>query len=345
MRGLKLDDFELGGVLGVGTVGTVHQSIMKSTGEVVAVKILHQAMGEDPVVRSRFEREMAILQRLSHPNIIRYYGGGNQNGKLFFAMELVNGGSIKDLLQHYDRITWQEVVATCRQVCSALQHAHNHGIIHRDLKPANLFLMRDGRVKLGDFGIARDTHSADITVEGYTVGTHAYMSPEQITGETSITGKADLYSLGCVLFEMLTGRTPFVGANFAQLFEQHLRQKAPSVRDLIGDCPVELDRQIGQLLEKDPEKRPFNARAVQASMMQIAEKYDLLKPASAEPITPAAGKKDVAASAAVALDLGQSMLSRRLNQETISREIPWVRVLLLAITIIIVVAVASLLGQ
>ena len=149
--------------------------------------------------------------------------------------------------------------------------AHNHGVIHRDLKPGNLFLTQAAELKLGDFGIARDLTRSDLTAEGFTVGTHAYMAPEQIRGESSISGKVDLYALGCCMFEMLTARKPFLGENYAQLFDQHIKQPPPSVREWCADCPAELSHLIDQLLAKDANDRPFNARQVQAALLKLQE--------------------------------------------------------------------------
>jgi serine/threonine protein kinase len=161
------------------------------------------------------------------------------------------------------------------QIASALQHAHNHGIVHRDLKPSNLFYDREGNLVLGDFGIARDLHAqADITEHGMTVGTFSYMSPEQITADARIDGKADLYSLGCVLFEMLTARPPYQGTTFAQVWDQHMNAAPPSVRAAQTDagvrvtCPEWLDDLIRKLLAKKPHERPFNARAVEGVLLQ-----------------------------------------------------------------------------
>lgn len=266
---ISFDDLELGPLIGSGTVGAVYRCKLKTTGETVAVKILLAAISEDKLVRARFKREMAILERLCHPNIVHYFGGGEHDGQLFYAMEPLDCGTLKELLNRFGTLTWREVASIARQVCSGLQHAHNQGIIHRDLKPGNLFLTQDGQIKLGDFGIARDTYSADLTSEGLTVGTHAYMPPEQIVGEANITGKADLYSLGCVLFELLTGNKPFQGTNFAVLFEQHLRTEAPKVSDFVPDCPEKLVDLVARLLAKNPDDRPFNARAVQGVMIDL----------------------------------------------------------------------------
>lgn len=273
MQTISLADYEMGSVLGVGTVGTIYAATHRESGQLVAVKKLHPAVSQDPTIRARFEREMLILSRLVHPNIIGYYGGGQDDGILFYVMELVDGGTVKELLEVRGTFPWPVVVELARQICSALQYAHNHGVIHRDLKPGNLFLTRDGELKLGDFGIARDLRNSDLTSSGMTVGTHAYMAPEQITGDAAISGKADLYALGCCLYEMMVGRKTFSGENFAQLFEQHLRSTPPRVRDSVPDCPPELDQVIFDCLAKKPEERPFNARKVQAVMLQLDETY------------------------------------------------------------------------
>ena len=270
-----IDEFEIGDVLGVGTVGTIYRCTDKRSGQAVALKRLLPMVASNALIVRRFEREMLILEKLSHPNIVQYYGGGKDGDHLFYAMEVVSGGTMKQLLSCYGSLTWQEAVACGTQLCSALQHAHNHGILHRDLKPANLYISEAGELKLGDFGVARDLGEADITASGLTVGSHAYMSPEQITGKRDISGKTDLYALGCLLFEMVTGRTPFLGDNFAQLFEQHLRKEPPNIRDFVPNAPPELEHLITSLLAKDPEQRPFNARNVQATLLKICEQYEI----------------------------------------------------------------------
>ena len=267
----QLENYEIGEVIGAGTVGTIYAATDRSTGESVAIKKLHPGVSQDPLIRARFKRETLVMERLRHPNIIRSMGGGEDQGQLFYVMERLDGGTVKDLLESCHAMKWPLVVEVGRQICSALQFAHNHGVIHRDLKPSNLFLTRDAEVKLGDFGIARDLQGADITSSGMTVGTHAYMAPEQITGDSNVSGKADLYSLGCCLFEMLVGRTPFQGEHFAQLFEQHLKSPAPRIQEFVPGCPPALEEIISKLLLKNPEERPFNARQVQAVMLQLDE--------------------------------------------------------------------------
>ncbi len=331
----RIDEFELGVALGVGTVGTIYRAQDLKHDRVVAVKILHPTVSSDKLIRARFEREMLILAKLSHPHIVQYYGGGRVDDQLFYAMELVEGGNLRDMLQQSGCLNWEETATCGIQISSALQHAHNHGVIHRDLKPSNLFLSPSGDLKLGDFGIARDTHNADITAEGLTVGTYAYMSPEQIVSDRDISGKTDLYALGCLLFELLSGRSPFVGDNFAQLFEQHLHSTPPGVRAFAPACPAELDALIARLMSKNPEDRPFNARSVQAGLMQLTDGIHRDVNTS----------RDLPADQTV--DRGRAALSKRLqrletSQET--RNVSWLSLACLMAAVIGVVWVAWFFG-
>ncbi|RMG34496.1 MAG: serine/threonine protein kinase [Planctomycetota bacterium] len=270
----SFEEFEIIETLGVGTVGTVYRAYDRVLGQEVALKILLPAVSADRNIRARFRREIAILERLDHPHIVRCFGDGEHQGRLFFAMELVRGGTLKDVLIRRGRLSWQEAVELGWQVCSALQYLHNVGIVHRDLKPSNIYISDEGLVKLGDFGIALDTGKADITAVGMTVGSYLYMAPEQIRGERSVSGKTDLYALGCLLFEMLTGRPPFGGTNFAQIFEQHLHATPPRVDTFAPDVPPRLVRLVDRLLQKDPDQRPLNAREVQGELAEVLIEWD-----------------------------------------------------------------------
>jgi serine/threonine protein kinase len=260
--------FRLKEPIGVGTAGTVYRAESDDVQGPVAVKVLHPNVANDRAMVDRFQREIVVMERLAHPHIIRHYGGGIMEGQYFFAMELLDRGSLKDRLREGGPLPWGEAAAYLDQIASALQHAHNHGIIHRDLKPSNLFFATDGRIVLGDFGVAHDVHDPEATDPQATVGTYAYMAPEQIDPDGRISGQCDLYALGCVAYEMLTGKPPFTGANFAQVWDQHLHAAPKSLRAAGVDCPEWLDHLVMQLLEKEPFKRPFNARAVQGVIRQ-----------------------------------------------------------------------------
>jgi serine/threonine protein kinase len=267
-----LGPFKLGPKLGGGGMGVVYRATYAKTGQVVALKLLPAELSVKPRLVARFERELAILKKLKHPNIVPCFGGGKLGEQQFMAMELVEGGSLAAVMKKRGRIPWEEVITIGVQICSALEHAHEHGIIHRDLKPSNLLITKDGKLKLADFGIARDNDMTALTAAGRTVGTFAYMAPEQIKGGPDVTHKADLYALGCVLYELLTGTPPFAGENAGELLMQHMEKKPVRVTTLVLDCPVWLDILISQLLEKDPEKRPRDAATVSRALTEVEVK-------------------------------------------------------------------------
>lgn len=268
----RIGPFQLEGKLGVGGMGIVYKATYLKGGQKVAVKVLAPDLTADPKVAKRFEREMDILKRLKHPHIVKYYGGSTTGQQRFYAMELLTGGSLDDVLKKKGRLGWEETVDYGIQIAKALEHAHNANVIHRDLKPGNLLLSADGTLKLSDFGIARDNEGTALTAAGKTLGTMAYMAPEQITGKLPISRRTDLYALGCVLFQMLTGRTPFESETQPVMLFKHIEETPPSVREFNLDCPVWLDKVILTLMEKDPADRPFDALAVQVMLEEVKQK-------------------------------------------------------------------------
>ncbi|QDU79751.1 Serine/threonine-protein kinase PknL [Polystyrenella longa] len=269
----KIGPFILERKLGVGGMGIVYLATYEKTGRKVAVKVLSPAMSDQPQVLKRFEREMDILKKLKDPHVVQYFGGGKQRGQHFYAMELVDGGTLEEVIKERAPLDWEFVVDCGIQICSGLEKAHAMGIIHRDLKPANLFLStKTGELKLGDFGIARDTTATALTAAGRTVGTYAYMAPEQIIGKPPVSRKTDLYSLGCVLFEMLTGHTPFQADTAAAMLMMHLDEDPPKVRGKNMQCPIWLENLIQRLLAKDPGDRPFDAQATRLALEEVRNK-------------------------------------------------------------------------
>jgi eukaryotic-like serine/threonine-protein kinase len=268
----RIGPFQLEEKLGVGGMGVVYKATYLKTGQKVALKMLAPDLTADPKVAKRFEREMDILQKLKHPNIIRYYGGSTTGNQRWYAMELITGGSLDRILRQKGKFDWEDVVDYGIQIAMALEHSHAAGVIHRDLKPANLLLASNNTIKLTDFGIARDTDATALTQAGKTVGTMAYMAPEQITGKHPVSRKTDLYALGCVLFEMLTGKTPFDAPTQPEVMFKHLEAEPPSVREIAWQTPVWLEQLIEELLSKDPNERPFDALAVQVKLQDVKKK-------------------------------------------------------------------------
>lgn len=271
MEARRMGPFALGEQLGAGGMGVVYRATYVQTGQQVAIKFVPASLLDNERVKARFERELAILKKLRHPNIVRCYGGGLHQGRLYYAMELVEGGSLADILKDRGRLSWETAIQYGQQICSALSHAHDHGIIHRDLKPANLLLTRDGQLKLSDFGLARDNDATALTQTGHAQGTFAYMAPEIIRGKP-ISHKSDLYSLGCMMFELLTGQRPFSAESPAEVFYQHIEKIPPRVSTLALDCPIWLESLVAQLLEKDPARRPLDAQTVGRALQEVQDK-------------------------------------------------------------------------
>ncbi len=246
-------------------MGTVYQAFNIETGQPAAIKVLNPRLAVEEGFRERFETEIETLKKLKHPNIVRLYGFGEQDGNLYYAMELVAGTNLEDELQAGRRFTWRETTQLGVKLAKALKHAHDHGVIHRDLKPANLLLTAGDDIKLADFGIARLFGNTRLTSDGGLIGTAEYMAPEQADGRP-VTYQCDLYSLGGVLFAMLAGRPPFSGGSLPEMLQYHRFAEPPSVARFAADVPAELERLIASLLSKDPQSRATNALAVAAQL-------------------------------------------------------------------------------
>jgi len=263
--------------VGHGGMGAVYRAVNEETGEPAAVKILSGALSKRGGFRERFEAEIEALRKLRHPNIVRLFGFGEQDGLLFFAMELVDGSSLEEELQRGRLYTWREVARIGIETCRALRHAHDRGVIHRDIKPANLLVTSDGRVKLSDFGIAKLFGNTGMTAAGNVLGTVEFMAPEQADARP-VGPRTDLYSLGAVFFALLSGRPPFRAATPLKMLEKQRSVRPEPVRRYAPNVPAELESIIGQLLEKDPKDRISNAsllqRRLEAMMHALAHLPD-----------------------------------------------------------------------
>ncbi len=254
--------FELMEKLGEGGMGVVYRARYVGNNRIVAVKLLPDDVASNENLVARFDREIEILKQLKHPHIVNCFGGVCESKQRFYAMELVEGGTLADHLQKRGRFTWDYVIDYGLQMCSALDYAHQRGVIHRDIKPGNFLLTKSGQIKLSDFGLATMIAAARITRAGKTAGTFQYMAPEQIQGKPPLSNRTDLYALGCVFFELLTGRPPFEAENPAAVLHMHLKEPPPRVITQCRDCPPELDQLIADLLEKNPDNRPESASVV-----------------------------------------------------------------------------------
>jgi serine/threonine-protein kinase len=253
--------FELLDKLGEGGMGVVYRARYVVDNRHVAVKLLPPDVANATIL-SRFERELDILKTLRHPNIVRSFGGTCEGNQRFYAMELVEGGTLDKLLEERGKFSAEVTVQFALQMSAGLAYAHERGVVHRDVKPGNFLLTPAGKLKLSDFGLATVEAASKITAAGKTMGTFPYMAPEQIRGRPPVSPQTDLYALGCVIFEMLTGRTPFTGETPAEVMHKHLEATPPRISDFADDCPMSLESLVADLLEKEPSHRPASAVVV-----------------------------------------------------------------------------------
>jgi serine/threonine-protein kinase len=273
MIGTQLGKWVIAKELGRGGMGRVYLAHAQSSGQPAALKVLSVELAQESGFLERFHREIEVLGKLSHPNIVRFYESGVHDGIYYFAMEYVAGDNFEQLLHQQGRLPWKEVLDAALQICPALKHAHDRGIVHRDIKPPNLLRTAVGEVKLTDFGIAKVFAARHLTHTGGVVGTAEFLSPEQAAGKQA-TKRSDLYSLGAVLYNLLTGRAPFEGASTVEVLHKHLYAQFDRPQKLVPEIPHDLDEVICQLLEKDPSRRPADGLVLHRQFDSVRRKLE-----------------------------------------------------------------------
>lgn len=243
--------------LGGGGMSRVFVAQDEGRGRRVVLKILPPDLAAG-VSLERFQREIRLATKLQHPHIVPVLGSGETDGLPYYIMPFVEGESLRDRLLRQQQLPVDEAIRIAREVASALEYAHSHDIVHRDIKPENI-LLQDGRAVVADFGICRAiTHSTDIdpiTLAGMAVGTPQYMSPEQAAGEREIDGRSDVYSLACVLYELLVGDPPFTGRTAQAVIAKRFAGAVPSIRVVRPTVPIEVEQAIMRALAVEPEHR------------------------------------------------------------------------------------------
>jgi eukaryotic-like serine/threonine-protein kinase len=254
--------YRLDEVIGRGGMSTVYRATDLALDRVVAVKVaLDPLVEQSPVYLARFKREAQAAAALSHPAVVTVYDAGADGPTRYIVMEFVPGRSLADILREQGALEPGRAKEIAAQVASALSAAHAAGIIHRDIKPGNIMVTPDGNVKVLDFGIARALDGNTLTQTATVLGTSAYMAPEQALGQP-VDARSDIYSLGCVLYEMLTGEPPFMAEVPAAVLHMHVRVAPKSVRERNPAVPAALDALVMQMLAKSPEDRPQTAAEV-----------------------------------------------------------------------------------
>jgi tetratricopeptide (TPR) repeat protein len=262
--GTVLGSYEILEKVGEGGVATVYRAHQPNMGRDVAIKVITGAMGRDDAAVQRFQREARLIARLEHAHILPVYDFDGGHEPPYIVMRYLDSGTLGDVLER-GKLSAEEVIYLLRQVGSALDYAHRQGIVHRDVKPSNILIDREGNAFVADFGIARMTSSdsgAQITVAGAIVGTPGYMSPEQVMGGDDVDHRADIYALGVVLFEMLTGQLPYIADTLSGLLMMHIQEPVPSAVERCPDLCSEVDEVIVRALAKDPAQRYASAVAL-----------------------------------------------------------------------------------
>ncbi len=247
--------YELEEVVGAGGMSSVYKAHDQLLERDVALKVLHPHFGDDEEYVERFRREARAVAQLSHPNIVTVIDRGEADGHQFIVFEYIRGENLKELVQRTGQLPVRRAVELAAAIADGLAFAHEHGIIHRDVKPQNVLLNGDGEPKVTDFGIARTLDvERGVTQTGTVLGTSNYLSPEQANGEP-VTPATDVYSLGVVLYELLTGEVPFRGDNVVAVALKHAQETPPSLLEHRPEAPVRLAAAVDRALEKDPARR------------------------------------------------------------------------------------------
>ncbi|MDP6506957.1 MAG: serine/threonine-protein kinase, partial [Planctomycetota bacterium] len=274
----KIPGYKITGRLAAGSMGTVYVAKNEKTGEKVAIKVLSRSLRSKPANLQRFYRETNIMRAINHPNLVKAYEvGETQGGQPYLVMEFVEGQSLDKYLRK-GPMNHQEAIRIARAIGQGLHHLHTRDFIHRDIKPENILLSEKGEVKVADFGLAKHLDDSYITHTETMIGTPLYMSPEQAKSETAIDIRADLYSLGCNLFHMVTGEPPYPGEHPLTVMTKHLYDKVPWAQDINRDVCPHLSRAIYHMMKKDRDKRYQTSRDVIMDLERVEAGEAPLRP-------------------------------------------------------------------
>ncbi len=296
--------YRLEGRLGFGGMSTVHLAMDQRLERQVAVKLLAEHLAEDPTFVSRFQREAQAAARLVHPNIVQVFDSGQDesSGQYFIVMEYIEGQSCAEILRDDGWLEVDQAIAIIDQACEGLHYAHRHGVVHRDVKPGNLLRAREGDVKLADFGIAKATEQSSITQVGSVLGTAAYLAPEQARGEEA-GPRADLYALGVVTYQLISGRLPYEASSLTELALKQQQEEPPMLDTLVAAVTPQLAEAVAISLALDPQERYQTAREMGRA---LGDGADGIAPAQA----PGAAGRSPATEATSVLSAGRRPAAR-----------------------------------
>jgi tetratricopeptide (TPR) repeat protein len=263
------DRYEIQELVGMGGMGIVYRARDRRLDVEVAIKLLNADRADDPETLERFERELVLARQVSHPSVVRIHDIGQDGDQHFLTMDFVPGRSLKAVLEEDGPMSAEETAAVGRDLAAALGAAHDKGVVHRDLKPANVLIDEEGRARITDFGVARSLSGRGLTRTGHVLGTPDYLSPEQALGE-NVDGRSDIYALGLLLYEMVSGELPFSTGSVDESLAQRLAGRPRDLTKTGADAPAWLERVIGRCLARGKEDRYQNARDLQADLERHA---------------------------------------------------------------------------
>src|SRR5215211_3422814 len=264
--GMRLSGrYRLDAQIGAGGMSTVYRAFDTTLERRVAVKLMHREIASDSDQLERFRREARSVAQLSHPHIVGVIDAGEEDGRPYIVFEYVEGETLKERIRRMGRLPIDEAIADAIEIARALGAAHARGIVHRDIKPQNVLVDEEGSAKVTDFGIARSLEEEGLTADGRVLGTTDYVSPEQALGH-DVDGQSDIYSLGIVLFEMLTGDVPFHGENQVSVAMKHVREELPDVQVLRPEVSARLAAVLDRMTEKDLALRHPDAATLEADL-------------------------------------------------------------------------------
>ena len=279
MIGTRLGPYELIEELGKGGMATVYRAYQPNTDRFVAVKVIHRAIASDSAGLERFQREARLVTRLEHPHLLPIYDYNGSHDPPYIVMRFLEGGTLKEILDQ-GPLPPDEIIYMMRQIAAALDYAHRKGVVHRDIKPSNVLIDPDGNAFLTDFGIARMTEvSSGLTRSGFTVGTPAYMSPEQATGASDVDGRSDIYALGILLFQMLTGQMPYSTDSPMATLLKHLNDPIPAASSFNTQLSASVDAVFFKALAKKPDDRHATATALVNGLAEALNTSPIITPA------------------------------------------------------------------
>lgn len=264
--------------IGHGGMAEVYEATDVINKRIVAIKLIREEIMKDPINLRRFENEASIAASLSHPNIVGVYNHGTYEGRPYIANEFIRGQTLKEVLDFRGALPIQECFQYMLQLTSALEYAHKHNIVHRDIKPDNIFVMPDGTIKVGDFGIAQTTNIDDSLTKNTEdiIGSVHYLAPEVIQGHMA-SPQSDIYSMGVTFFEMLSGHTPFEKDSAVNVAVAHVREKFPSIKKYCPLCPKEIEKIIFKATKKNKKDRYESSKAFYDDLLLVSKNPELMK--------------------------------------------------------------------